>query len=219
MSDGEVLVSGGEVSESGDEIFDELPPWMPRDESTGNFKLLDVAGRAFDRIEGDIDDVDDATSVQNAQTIEQLEKLAQIVDVNHKSEEHIEKYRRRVIGGYQNTTNEGDLPSLFENISELLEIDITDIGYLKGSENGAFVFTVPSNSIDGVSLTKEEFNEIISEQVAAGFRPDIQTSGTFTFITPIQYGNDDHDATKGYDGLDSNGDPKDNGGTYAGVLS
>lgn len=219
MSEGEVLVSGGEASESGVNILRRLPSWMPRDESTGNFKLLDVVGRALDRLGDDISDADDASNIQTAQSVGQLEELAKLVELRSKQGEGVDKYRRRVIGEFQNTTNEGDLPGLFENISILLEIEKTKIGYIDGSENGAFVLSVPANSIEAVSLTKEEFSELIGGQVAAGFRADIQTRGTFTYLNVTQYGNDSHDASMGYDGLDSNGEPKDNGGTYAGVLS
>jgi hypothetical protein len=219
MSKGEVLVSGGEASESGDEILKRLPPWMPRTESSGNFKLIDVVGRGFDRLGDDISDIDDATNVQTAQSVDQLKELSEIVDVRPKSGEGIEKYRRRIIAAFQNTTNEGDLPSLFENISVLLEIDKADIEYLKGQENGAFLLSVPSYAIDNASLTNSEFGNIINDQVAAGFRPDIQTRGSFSYMTPTEYNDGTHDSTKGYDGLDTNGDPKDNGGTYAGVLN
>lgn len=218
MSDGEVLVSGGEASESGDEIFKRLPPWMPRDESSGNFKLLDVVGRGFDRLGDDISDADDASNVQTAQSVEQVETHAKLVGVVPKSEESVEKYRRRVVGEFQNTTNEGDLPGILKNISILLDVNIGEVGYIESAENGSVLLTVPGNSIDSGPLTQEEFGEIISDQVAAGFRAEIQIRGTFTYVTSTVYNNENHDAAAGYDGLDSNSDQKDNGGTYAGII-
>jgi len=219
MSKGKVLVSGGEASESGEEILKRLPPWMPRTESSGNFKLIDVVGRSFDRLDEDVSDADDAVNVQTAQTVGQIDKLAGLVGVSKKTGESVEKFRRRVIGGFQETTNEGDIPGLFENISVLLELDKEDIHYSTGSENGAFILSVPGNAIDSVSLTQNEFGEILTDQSAAGFRADVQTRGTFTYLTPTQYKNNASDPSRGYDGLDSNGDQKDNGGTYAGVLN
>ena len=219
MSEGEVLVSGGEASESGEEIFKQLPPWMPRTESSGNFKLLDVIGRGFDRLEDDISDVDKANNVQTAESIEQLRELAKLVDTPPTSDEGLEKYRRRVIVEFQNTTNEGDLPGILENVSTLLEIGKNEIEYSPGTERGAFILSVPSNAITSVSLTQSEFADIIGDQVAAGFRVNVRTRGTFTYITPTQYENNSHESSKAYDGLDSNGDPKDAGGTYAGVLN
>ena len=80
MSEGEVLVSGGEASENGEFIFRRLPPWMPRTESDGNFKLLDVVGRGFDRLDGDIAEIDEASSIQTAQSKRSIEEIAKIID-------------------------------------------------------------------------------------------------------------------------------------------
>ncbi len=57
-------------------------------------------------------------------------------------------------------------------------------------------------------------------------RIEVLTIGTFTYTDTDSYsggdpydpGSQTSDASKGYDGLDANGDPKDNGGTYAGAL-
>ena len=218
MSEGEVLVSGGEASESGEEIFESLPPWMPRHESSGNFKLLDVVGRGFDRIEDDINDAQDASNVQTAQSIDQLKEIAKLVDVSPTSESDLSTYRSRVISGFQSATNEGDLPGIFENVSTLLDIDEERINFLQGGEQGAFILSVPGSSFGSDSITQEEFAEIISDQVAAGYRADIQRRGTFTYLNTNQYSNDDHNSDNGYAGLDSDGEPTD-GGTYAGVLN
>jgi hypothetical protein len=219
MSEGEVLVSGGEASESGEDIFLALPPWMPKDETTGNFKLLDVVGRGFDRFKDDLRDVEDAVHPQNAQTIGQLEELAQLVEVESKSGESADKFRKRVIGEFQTTTSEGTVGDLFNNISTLLSVSKKKIQYQEGTENGTLVLSVPGSAIDSVSITKQEFANIIDKHTAAGFRSEIKARGTFTFMTPSDYNNNNHDASKGYDGLDSNSDPKDNGGTYAGLLN
>lgn len=215
----EVLVSEKNTSDSGEEIFRRLPAWMPTTESSGNFKLLDPVGRAFDRLKEDIDGVDNATTVQNAESIEQVQKLAKLVEVTPKSNESLEKYRKRVISEFQNATSEGDIPGLFENVSTLLGLKVSQIGYFESSENGSFILSVPGDSIDNAAVTQSEFSEIITDQVAAGFRADIQSRGTFTYLTPAEYNNNEHDPSKAYDGLDSNGDPKGDGGTYAGVLN
>ena len=218
MSEGEVLVSGGEASEAGEAIFRSLPPWMPRHESSGNFKLLDVVGRGFDRIEDDINDAQDASNVQTAQSIGQLKEIAKLIDLEPKSDEEVDNYRRRIISEFQNTSNEGDLPGLFENVSTLLDIDADTINYNEGTERGSFILSVPSNSLDSTSLTQEEFAQMITDQVAAGFRADVQARGTFTYLNTTQYSNDEHSSDNGYAGLDSDGEPTD-GGTYAGVLN
>jgi len=219
MSRGEVLVSEGEASESGEDIVNSLPSWMPRTTSSGNFKLLDAVGRTFDELKDQIGDADDATNVQTAQTVEQLREISRLVNLPPKSGESLEKYRLRVIGEFQNTTNEADLPSIIDNTSLLLDINKRNIEYIQGTENGSFILKVPTNSINSVELKQSEFSEIIQNQTAAGYRVDVQLSGTFTFISSNKYNNSNHDPSKGYDGLDVDGNKKDNGGTYAGVLN
>lgn len=218
MPKGEVLVSSGEESEAGKEIINGLPPWMSKDNSNGNFKLLDPVGRTFDKLKDDIRDAENATTVQNAETKDQLKEKAKLVDLPPKTDEPVEKYRRRVIAEFQTATSEGTLGNIFENTSTLLDIDKEKIKYIENEENGLILLEIPSQSIDSVPITDTEFANIIDKHVAAGYRINLRLGGTLTYITPTMYNNDDHDATKGYDGLDSNGDPKDNGGTYAGLI-
>lgn len=218
MAKGEVLVSSGEISESGEDILDELPPWMPRSESTGNFKLLDAVGRGFDRLKEDIETANKATNPQTAESIGQLKQLGKIVETKPKTEESVNKYRRRLVGEFQITTNEATLEDIFKNISTLLDIQVESIGYNQGTESNSIILSVPANSIDSISLTQEEFAEILNKQVAAGFNIDLQSRGTFTYRTVGSYENEVNNTDKGYDGLDSNNNPKNNGGTYAGLL-
>jgi len=219
MTEGEVLVSGGEASENGEFIFRRLPPWMPRTESDGNFKLLDVVGRGFDRLDGEIQEADQATNVQTAQNKATIREIARLVDELPKQGETLEEYRLRVIASFQKVTSEGTLRDIFGNIATLLDIELEKISYEDLDANGEILLGVPGNAIDSVALTQPQFAEVLKDQSAAGYRIDVKSRGTFTYITPSAHTNKNHDATKGYDGLDSNGDPKDNGGTYAGVLS
>lgn len=219
MSEGEVIVSGGDASESGEVIVQSLPPWMPRDESTGNFKLLDVVGRGLDRLREDIGDANKAVNVQTAESVDQLAELAQLVELPPKTDESLEKYRRRVMGEFLTATTEGTVDDLFSNISTLLQLDKEKLEYSRGTERGSVEVTVPQNAIDSVSLTSSEFSNILEKHTAAGFRADVKSKGTFTYVTEDEYLSDVYSASLGYDGLDSNSEPKDNGGTYAGLLS
>lgn len=219
MTEGNVLVSGGEASENGKFLFRRLPPWMPVEESDGNFKLLDAVGRGFDRLDGDVNQVDNATSIQNAPNKATIREIARLVDELPKRGETVEEYRLRVIASFQKLTSEGTLDDIFGNIATLLSISPERITYEDLEVNGEILLGVPGNAIDSVALSQEKFAEVLQKQSAAGFRIDVKSRGTFTFISPASYTNNNHDATKGYDGLDANGDPKDNGGTYAGVLS
>lgn len=230
MSDGEVLVSDGRESENGQELLDGLPPWMPRDDASGNFKLLDTVGRAFDRLDGDIQDVDNATSIQNAESVEQLREFGRLVDLAPKQGESREKYRTRLFAEFQLNTNEATTPQLLRNVATLLDISVGNVDYKKNN-HGEFTLSIPGEALDQMDLTATEFVDIVSRLTASGFKVDALAKGTFTYLAESAYsgpydsangGYDEtqlnSDAAKGHDGLDANGDPKNNGGTYAGLL-
>lgn len=231
MSDAEVLVSEGDESKHGDEIIGALPPWMPKADHTGNFKLLDVVGRALDRLENDVTEIDNASTVQDAETVAQLEKLAKLVQVNHKQGESKDKYRSRIIAEFQMLTSEGTIESILKNTAVILGVSTEDVQYRDHQENGVFEISIPGDSLDSTELTTNEFGTIINRQAAAGYRIESTIRGTFTYLSESDYtgpydsgsgGYDpsqlDSDAAKGHDGLDTNDDPKENGGTYAGLI-
>ena len=214
MTNVEIIVSGGETSDSGEFIFDRLPPWMPIDEGSGNFKLLDAVGRSIDRLDGDITEVDHASTVQEAESVEELEQLAKLVNLPRKDGESLEKYRIRIIAEYQTLTGEGTAADVIENAATILNTDTSKIKYTDLSENGAIQLAVPSKALSNLSISNSEFVSMMEKHGAAGFRIDATLRGTFTYNSP----GDSHDAANGYDGLDTNDNPKDNGGTYAGLL-
>lgn len=230
MSEGQLVASGDE-SEYGAEIIDKLPTYMARHPGSGNFKLLDVVGQLFDRTEADIKELDNATSVQEADSVEQLENLSQLVNLNPKDGTTLGKYRDRSIAEFQMMTSEGTAEDILGAASTILNIDIKRIDYRKLDENGAVNLMLPSSALDSSELADEEIAEIISKQAAAGFRIQATRRGTFTYLPESAYsgpyddangGYDetqlDSDPEKGYDGLDADGNPKDNGGTYAGLI-
>jgi len=201
-----------------DYLLRRLPPWMPKDESTGNYKLVDTIGRALGRLESDVQTLDEAVTVQEANTIDQLRRLAQLVGVPPRENEPVEQYRARVIAEYQKMTSEGTPAHVINNAATILDCSPSEIGYEKLAENGVARLDVPGTALDQVSLDQNEFVSIITEHAAAGFRIEATIRGTFTYVTPTEYQNSNFDSSRGYDGLDSNGNPKDNGGTYAGLI-
>lgn len=218
-------------SESGDDLFRGLPAWMPTDESSGNFKLLDVVGRNIDALDADIEAVDKASTPQDATSVAQLRQLAKLVALPPEGGESTSKYRARVIAEFQTYTAEGTARELIENAATLLDLDPEQIEYSQLSENGVVSLNIPNKALENVSLTGTQFADIIEKHVAAGYRVETTLSGTFTYLGTTAYtgpydaasgGYDStqlaSDATKGHDGLDINGDPKDTGGTYAGVI-
>lgn len=213
----EIRVAEADESEAGAYLVERFPPWMPTHRATGNFKLMDTAGRAIDRLDADIEAVDRATTVQTADSVTQLEKLGRMVDLPPKQDEPIEKYRTRLMAEFQLLTNEATIRDILVNISELLGISVERIGFSKES-HGTIVISVPGDALDDLDISSSQFVQIIGKQTAAGFEVDAFKRGTFTYITPTDYQDGNHDATIGYDGLDSNDEPKDTGGTYAGLL-
>lgn len=223
-------ITDSEVSDSGQYILRRIPDWMPTNRSTGNFKLLDTVGHAIDRLDGDIDSLDKAASVQDAETIDQLEELAKLVDLPSLQNEGKEKYRSRLIAEFQQMTNEGSTPELIKNTATILDVDEAKIGFTK-IHHGLVQLTIPGNALDSLSITSTEFVTITGELIAAGFNLRAIRRGTYTYVDDSAYGGAydsanggydpgelSSDPTKGHDGLDSNGDPKNNGGTYAGLI-
>jgi hypothetical protein len=221
------LVDGENTSNNGEFIFRRLPPWMPRTESDGNFKLLDVVGRGFDRLDEDIDEVKDASSIQTANSKRSIEEIAKIIDEPPRRDETLEKYRVRAIASFQKISSEGSFEDLFSNIATLLNLTIKDIGYEEMKSNGEVLLSVPGKAIDEVALSREDFLKIIQDQSAAGYQINILNRGTFTYTNADSYlGSGTYDAADlvsesnlGHTGLDATGDPKDAGGTYSGVLN
>jgi hypothetical protein len=227
MSEGEVLVSGGEASENGEFIFRRLPPWMPRTESDGNFKLLDVVGRGFDRLDGDIAEIDEASSIQTAKSKRSIEEIAKIIDEPPRKDESLEEYKVRAIASFQKISSEGSLGDLFSNISTLLDISVKDVEYEDVETNGEILLSIPSEALGDVALSRVDFSKTTQNQSAAGFRVNIRSRGTLTYVSTDSYlGSETYDNAdlvsdfdRGHTGLDTTGDPKDAGGTYSGVLN
>lgn len=216
---GDVLVDEADQSDAGQDLVEDLPVWMSADPSEGNFKVLDTIGRAFDRLDDDIEEADSATTVQDADSVAEIEQLGRLVETPPKENEPIEKYRARVIASFQAVTTECTAKEIIENSAEILQVDKSNIEYTNPDDKHAYVeLNVPGKALDDLSITESEFLDIVRLHVAAGFNLRAFRRGTFTYITPTTYNNDNHTASEGYDGLDSNGDPKDNGGTYAGLI-
>lgn len=204
--------------ETAQDLVDSLPVWMPDDRDTNNFKLMGITGRMVDRLESDIAALDKSTTVQDAATKDQIEALAELVDTHPREGEPIERYRARVIAQFQTNTTEGSIEDLITNSATILGIDRSEIEYSEQTTHGVVVINIPSGSLNEIDLTESQFLDIINEHVAAGFRVESTIRGSFTYISPSDYSDGNHDPDRGYDGLDSNNNPKGNGGTYAGVV-
>lgn len=198
----------------------QLPTFMPKDPESGNYKFLSTIAERLDSLKDDIESVDRATTAYDADTIGQLEQIAQLIDVKPYQNEDREHYRARVLAEFQVVTSEGTVLDLLNATATVLDVDIEKIGYTEEytTEAGSARLNIPSSKLSQFSLTDGEFAEFASNLIPASYRLDILRKGTFTYISPADYSSNNHDSDKGYDGLDVGGNPKDNGGTYAGVL-
>jgi len=123
-----------------------------------------------------------------------------------------------VTAKFQMLTSEGTPTDLIENAATILGVDKSKIGYRKLSEHGVVELAVPGKGLSTSSLSETEFVSIIGRQSAAGFRVEATVRGTFTYVTPETYKNDNMDPERGYTSLDSDDNPKSGGGTYAGLI-
>lgn len=212
-------------SESGEDLVRELPAIFPRDDSSDNYKLFQVVGHEVDKTKDDVDAIDRATTVQHADTVAQLEALADLVDLEPRAGETREKYRSRVIGRYQLVTSEGNISDIINSVAVILGANPNKIGYEELSQDFQIAIKVPKSKLNDLELSNSELAEIIRDLGAASLGVEAQIRGTFEYVTPstyqdIQDGNDSWSNYPGYDGLDSDGNKKNNpdAGTYAGTL-
>lgn len=147
-----------------------------------------------------------------------LEKMARLVDITPQESETIEEYRARVLAEFAVMTCEGTANDIISGAAQILDIPQTAVDFERRTGPGESSITVPSNAVRESSLDEAYLTDRLERLMAASYSLSTLSSGSFTYITPSQYDSDFHDAELGYDGLDANDEPKDNGGTYAGVI-
>jgi len=221
MVQGEIISDSGSFSENGEELALALPPFMPTGPTSGNFKILDVIGRGFDRLDGDVRAIDEATTVQTANSIEEIGKLAALVNSRPKEGQQKEQYRTQVIASFQEVTGEGTINDLISNVATLLNSRKDEIRYdPEELRPGVVTVEIPKSGIDSIGMTEAQFLEVLNDQVAAGYKIEARFLGTFTFRTVSQYDTGTNDPDAGYTGLTAEGEPDTTmGGTYAGILT
>lgn len=154
MAHGEIVADSGTVSENGEELALALPAFLPSDPASGNFKILDVIGRGFDRLDDDIRDVDEASNVQTANSVAEIAELAKPVETRPRVGEQKEKYRTRVIARFQQVAGEGTINGLILNVATLLSVPAADVEYDPYEiESGAVLVRIPKSSLDALGLS------------------------------------------------------------------
>jgi hypothetical protein len=206
--------------EIADDLAGGLPAPFPSGRASGNWALQEPAAKLMADFRADYEQVDQETTVQEAEHIASLAELAELVDLPPRTGESLAKYRARLIAEYNNLTGRGTIRGLLTAASELLDTSVEGLEYVDRWQNepGAVELGIPQQALDDSPLTTDVVVDVLERTIAASYRLEGRALGSFTYITAADYNAGAFDASKGYDGLDANGDPKDNGGTYAGVL-
>lgn len=147
-----------------------------------------------------------------------LRELGRLVGVLPRSNESTYQYRARLLAEYAKLTSSGTITDLLTAAASIIGLENTEpIGY---REDSAFVeLQFPKPQLDDAVLDANTVVELIDDRIlTAGYRLEGTLRGTFTYITPQDYETANWDPELGYDGLDTDGNPKDNGGTYAGLI-
>jgi hypothetical protein len=201
-------------------LIDTFPGFMENDSSSGNWKFLTPIGNQIDILESDIEDVSRATILQEAETLEQLDKHADAVGLNHKTGESVSHYRARIFAKYQLNTSEGTIGQLINSASRILNIRKESIEFQEEQAAATVSLLIPRKSLKQTNFSSSEIDTILNELIAAGYSVFTKTRGTFLYVNPSTYNNTtDWSTYDGYDGLDTNNDPKETGGTYAGIVN
>lgn len=171
-------------------------------------------------VNGTVEEDGGTIAVDDAFVINRLAEIGKLVNLPPNEAETVSHYRARLIVEFALLSSEGTIRDLLTTVAEIFDIDVERIGFSEpsGGENGTVELQFPSGALDEQELSGSEISNILDRFVAASYRVVGLSVGTFTYITPEDYNLGNIDASKGYDGLDANGDPKDNGGTYAGTI-
>lgn len=197
-----------------DEIAADLPGYLPRSPESNWYRFLVPLANQTEAIEADIESMREAAKVQTATSIGELEELAKLVGESYEGTDSIETFRVKTLAAYQTLTCEGTANEILENAAEMLGISPDSMTFVNDMSGGNIQLRVPTQALDSSSITTEDFSDILSDQIAAGFRLDATVTGTLQYISEAEYLAGDYDPAKGYDSLGGDG----NGGTYSGLL-
>ena len=193
-----------------------LPEYYPISDASNNYKLLRAPGDQADSLDSEIADAEAALNVTTPNT--DLGRFGNLVGITRREDETDGHYRARVLAEFALSTCEGTESDVLDTLATIIGIAPANFELDDRSAPGRASVSLPASALDDQALDQSELREIVERLLAASYALDIIVSGTFTYITPSAYNVNDHDASKAYDGLDSNDEPKDNGGTYAGVI-
>jgi hypothetical protein len=203
---------------NGDRLFADLPAWLNKNHGSNNYALMQALGESFDVLDEYIEKVENAATPHYADTIAQLEKHGAMVGVTPRDGESVESYRTRVISGFQKINSSGTHEDILGSVSTLLNTNPESISFLPSPEDGLVRLSLPSSALDNLNISSADFVAEIQDQLTAGYRIDVQLTGTLEYISVSQFDAGAWDFDAGYDTL-VNGEPTGEGGTYSGILA
>lgn len=201
-------------------MVDSLPPWLNKNPDKNNHSILSGPGEKLEAIDAEIENIEDAIHVQTATTIGELAMLADMVDISPRENESLEHFRSRTIAEYQITSAQGDINGLINGVASFLKITNSSVIYSEDPQGGGSAqLTVPGNATSRTNLTPSEVGLYAEKLIAPSYRLDVIEQGTLKYVTPEFYSDtSDWSDTPGYTGLDADGNVKDGGGSYSGVI-
>jgi len=186
--------------------------WFPTEGDTE--KLFIPAANSLGDLDEEIKDTQAGLYLETATTFAEVEKLGKIVGVRPADSDTLQYYKKRVATQYQQLSQAGNPVDILSYASTLFEIDEEDITLDFIDDKAKFKLSAPTGSIQSSTQNVSNASAVFQEITAATFSADIIGKGTLEYITESEYQSGNYDSSNGYDGLDSNGDPKGNGGTY-----
>lgn len=160
-------------------------------------------------------------TVADEWALDRMEALGELVDTLPNEGEQFAHYKARVLAEYAIATCEGTIEDVLETTAYIIDADTSSIIYEEpatGSENGTVEMRLPSQALDESSLSDQDVADAVERLLAASYSLTSVRLGTFTYKSLADVSANNNDPSLGYDGLDGGGNPKDNGGTYAGLI-
>jgi hypothetical protein len=160
-------------------------------------------------------------TVDDEWALDRLQPLGKLVNVLPNEGEKFARYKARVLAEYAISTCEGTISDILETTAYIIDVDSSSIVYEEpapGEENGTVEMRLPSGALDESSLTEKDITDAAERLLAASYRLRSVRLGTREHKSLADVNANNNNPDKAYDGLDANGDPKDTGGTYAGLI-
>jgi len=147
----------------------------------------------------------------------QLDYIGRKYLTPRKDGESDDVYRVRIILAHKTVTAGGTVDDFKEVSAVALDADPEQIVLDEpfDTETARVDITVEQSVLDSSNLTVNQYINSLQQIKAAGVKLNGFATAGFTHRSEEDFNNGVNDSSKGYNELDSNGDPKDLGGGYA----